>query len=200
MITNMTKYFDQKLSQDALETYQGYSLQVFTSGRFKLSFHITHAQRVEYYGECPKRYRTAYENQHSRSHQNMAEHFEIVADVLAASPHSLVHRVHLKGDNNATADNAHIVTDTDASTCHVILSSLHHQWHLPDEVIQALLSASGPRKGAASCFNEYMPSYEHDWQDIEFEMTDWHKGYRSPCKAQANNGFHAVPHHDDDMF
>jgi len=171
MITNMTKYFDQKLSQDALETYQGYSLQVFTSGRFKLSFHITHAQRVEYYGECPKRYRTAYENQHSRSHQNMAEHFEIVADVLAASPHSLVHRVHLKGDNNATADNAHIVTDTDAS-----------------------------RKGAASCFNEYMPSYEHDWQDIEFEMTDWHKGYRSPCKAQANNGFHAVPHHDDDMF
>ena len=175
----MTKYFDQKLSQDALETYQGYSLQVFTSGRFKLSFHITHAQRVEYYGECPKRYRTAYENQHSRSHKNMAEHFEIVADILAASPHSLVHRVHLKGDNNATADNAHVITDIEADTCHVLLGTLHHRWVLPPPVVQHLMSASGPRRSTAACFNEYMPSYEHDWMEAEFDLQDYQQGYRN---------------------
>ena len=194
----MTKYFDQKLSQDALETYQGYSLQVFTSGRFKLSFHITHAQRVEYYGECPKRYRAAYENQYSRSHENMAEHFEIVADVLAASPHSLVHRVHLKGDNNATADNAHIVTDTDKCTCHVILSSLHHQWQLPRDVVHALLSASGPRKGAASCFNEYMPSYEHDWYAATFQCSEYDVGYRKNVVAPKVAAY-ATHHTDHDL-
>ena len=34
----MNKYYDPNLSQETLETYQGYSLQVFTSGRIKLSF------------------------------------------------------------------------------------------------------------------------------------------------------------------
>ena len=46
------KHFDQNLTQETLETYQGYSLQVFTSGRIKLSFHRSHKDRVEYYGEC----------------------------------------------------------------------------------------------------------------------------------------------------
>ena len=41
----MTKYFDPHLSQETLETYQGYSLQVFASGRIKLSFH--RSQRTE---------------------------------------------------------------------------------------------------------------------------------------------------------
>ena len=35
----MTKYFDPDLSQETLESYRGYSLQVFASGRIKLSFH-----------------------------------------------------------------------------------------------------------------------------------------------------------------
>ena len=59
----MTKYIDPKLSQEALETYQGYSLQVFTSGRIKLSFHKSHKShkyRVEYYAECPRRFKEAY--------------------------------------------------------------------------------------------------------------------------------------------
>ncbi len=53
----MTKYIDPKLSQETLETYQGYSLQVFTSGRIKLSFHKSHKDRVEYYAVKPKRSR-----------------------------------------------------------------------------------------------------------------------------------------------
>ena len=59
----MTKYIDPKLSQEALETYQGYSLQVFTSGRIKLSFHKSHKDRVEYYAECPRRFKEAYAKQ-----------------------------------------------------------------------------------------------------------------------------------------
>jgi len=45
-------------------------------------------------------------------------------------------------------------------------------------VIQALLSASGPRKGAASCFNEYMPSYEHDWYAATFQCSEYDVGFR----------------------
>ena len=63
----MTKYIDPKLSQDALETYQGYSIQVFTSGRIKLSFHKSHKDRVEYYAVKPKRSREAYKSQYDRS-------------------------------------------------------------------------------------------------------------------------------------
>ena len=51
----MTKFIDPKLSQEALETYQGYSLQVFTSGRIKLSFHKSHKDSVEYYAVKSRR-------------------------------------------------------------------------------------------------------------------------------------------------
>jgi hypothetical protein len=67
MNTKMKKFYDPKLSLETLQTYQGYSLQVFTSGRIKLSFHISHTRRVEYYAERPKRFREAYAKQHQRS-------------------------------------------------------------------------------------------------------------------------------------
>ena len=51
----MTKYIDPKLSKDALETYQSYSLQVFTSGRIKLSFHKSYKDSVEYYAVKSRR-------------------------------------------------------------------------------------------------------------------------------------------------
>ena len=133
----MNKYDDPNLSPQTLQTYQGYSLQVFTSGRIKLSFHISHAHRVEYYGECPKRFREAYARQSQRSLQVMPEHFACVGAILDGSPYSLIHRIHLKADNNATADNAHIVTDTEQEICHVILGSLHHQWGLPARAFQS---------------------------------------------------------------
>ena len=133
----MNKYDDPNLSPQTLQTYQGYSLQVFTSGRIKLSFHISHTHRVEYYGECPKRFREAYARQSQRSLQVMPEHFACVDAILDGSPYSLIHWVHLKADNNATADNAHIVTDTEQEICHVILGSLHHQWGLPARAFQS---------------------------------------------------------------
>ena len=43
-------YLDNNFSPTTLQTYQGYSLQVFASGRIKLSFHRSPTDRVEYYG------------------------------------------------------------------------------------------------------------------------------------------------------
>ena len=105
----MTKYFDPHLSQETLETYRGYSLQVFASGRIKLSFHRSHTDRAEYYAVRPKRFREAYKRQYARSASTMPEHYRLIEQLLAEHPEGLVHRVHLKGDSNATADNAHVM-------------------------------------------------------------------------------------------
>ena len=140
----MTKYIDPKLSQEILETYQGYSLQVFTSGRIKLSFHKSHKDRVEYYAECPRRFKEAYAKQQQRSAKEYPEHFDLVDSLLANCPHSLIHRLHKKADNNATADNAHIITDTEADSCHVLLGHMHHCWILPTAALKHLMIRSGP--------------------------------------------------------
>lgn len=176
----MNNHHDPRFNTDTLRTYQGYSLQVFASGRIKLSFHITHINRIEYYCDCPKRHREAYNRQKTRSAPILPKHFELTDRILKDAPYSLIFRVHLKADNNATADNAHIVIDTDACLCHVILEQLHHQWELPSRAVQNLLSRTGPRVGGASCFNEYMPSYDHDWDDTMFQLSDYTNGFRHP--------------------
>ena len=185
----MTRYIDPTFFPDRLMEAQGYSLQVFTSGRYKLSLHMSPTQRLEYYGERPRRHREAYQKQRQRSFEGLPQHFAMV-DALAEPIWCFIHRVHLKGDNNATADNAHIVTDTDSQTAHVLLGELHHQWVLPEQVIRALMVADGPRRKAPSCFNEYMASYEHDWMDAVFELADYRKGHR---RVQAPQPAH-TPH------
>ena len=121
----------------------------------------------------PIRFREAYAKQHQRSQLAYPEHFALVSDILAASPNTLIHRVYLKGDNNATVDNAHALTDITGKTCHVVLNTLHHVWELPTEAVQAVHLRGGPKVGAASIFNEYMPSYEHDWMDAVFGAADY---------------------------
>ena len=194
------KYFDQNLTQETLETYQGYSLQVFTSGRIKLSFHRSHKDRVEYYADCPKRGREAYARQVNRSAKVMPKHYAVTDGVLTEAPHSFTHRVHLKRDNNATADNAHVIIDTETDTCHVILNGLHHQWALPLAVSQAMRERSGPRKGAAACFNEYLQAYDHDWQDATFVIQDYQHGYRPTGKARTNASHPHIREADEDIF
>ena len=194
----MNKHIDPNLSPETLQTYQGYSLQVFSSGRIKLSFHRSHKDRVEYYGECPKRHRDAYTNQHNRSVLALPQHFALVDDLLLRCPHSLIHRLHLKGDNNATADNAHVITDTDDKTCHVVLNTVHHQWALPAAVVNEMLSRSGPKRGAASCFNEYVPSYDHDWMDVVFRLADYRSGHRDNRSTQRQEI--TLDHQDDSNF
>ena len=192
----MTKYIDPKLSQESLETYQGYSLQVFTSGRIKLSFHKRHKDRVEYYAVKPKRSREAYKRQYDRSALTKPEHYQLVEELLAEHPNSLIYRVHLKGDINATADNAHVFVLTEKKHLYVLLDTLTHQWQLPIQVINALLTASGPKKGRSAIFNEYMASYQHEWEDMTFTEQDYRDGYRADT---VNRPVHHASHEDDDF-
>ena len=192
----MTKYIDPKLSQDALETYQGYSIQVFTSGRIKLSFHKSHKDRVEYYAVKPKRSREAYKRQYDRSALTKPEHYLLIEELLAEYPNSLIYRLHLKGDINATADNAHVLVPIDKGLLHLVLGKLTHQWHLPTQVINALLTASGPKKGRSAIFNEYMASYQHDWEDMTFTEQDYRDGYRADTVSRS---VHQVSHQDGDF-
>ena len=192
----MTKYIDPKLSQESLETCQGYSLQVFTSGRIKLSFHKSHKDRVEYYAVKPKRSREAYKRQYDRSALTKPEHYQLIEELLAEHPNSLIYRVHLKGDINATADNAHVFVLTEKKHLYVLLDTLTHQWQLTTQVINALLIASGPKKGRSAIFNEYMASYQHDWEDMTFTEQDYRNGYRADT---VNRSVHHASHQDDDF-
>ena len=192
----MTKFIDPKLSQEALETYQGYSLQVFTSGRIKLSFYKSHKDRIEYYAVKPKRSREAYKRQNDRSALTKPEHYQLIEELLAEHPTSLIYRVHLKGDINATADNAHVFVLTEKKHLYVLLDTLTHQWHLPTQVINALITATGPKKGCSAIFNEYMASYQHDWVDIIFTEQDYRDGYRADT---VNRPVHHAGHQDDDF-
>jgi hypothetical protein len=79
-------YLDDNLSPQTLVTYQGYSLQVFSSGRIKLSFHRSHNDRVEYYCVRAKRFREAYSRQHTRSYGVLEDHFELVDELLRDRP------------------------------------------------------------------------------------------------------------------
>ena len=192
----MTKYIDTKLSQETLETYQGYSLQVFTSGRIKLSFHKSHKDRVEYYAVKPKRSREAYKRQNDRSATAKPEHYQLIEELLGEHPNSLIYRVHLKGDINATTDNAHVLVTTNKELLHLVLDKLTHQWQLPTQVINALLTASGPKKGRSAIFNEYMASYQHDWVDMSFTEQDYRDGYRADTVSRS---VHQVSHQDGDF-
>jgi len=192
----MTKYIDPKLSQEILETYQGYSLQVFTSGRIKLSFHKSHKDRVEYYAVKPKRSREAYKRQNDRSALTKPEHYQLIEELLAEHPTRLIYRVHLKGDINATAGNAHVLIPTGKGLLHLVLGKLTHQWQLPTQVINALLKGSGPKKGRSAIFNEYMASYQHDWVDTIFTEQDYRNGYRELIAAKHG---HSTSHQDDDL-
>ena len=102
----------------------------------------------------------------------------------------------LRGITNATADNAHVVTDIDEGCMNLLLGTMHHEWFLPRPVLNALLEASGPKRGQGSIFNEYMASYEHDWEDAVFEEQDHREGYREPPR----NRSHGYCHDDESDF
>ena len=169
---------------------------MFTSGRIKLSFHKSHKDRVEYYAVKPKRSGEAYKRQYNRSATAKPEHYQLIEKLLAEYLTSLVYRVHLKGDINATADNAHVLILTEKKHLYVLLDTLTHQWQLPAKVINALITASGPKKGRSAIFNEYMASYQHDWVDMTFTEQDYRDGYRADT---VNIPVHHASHQDDDF-
>ena len=191
----MKTYTDPNFTPEVLESFQGYSLQAFASGRIKLSFHRTQAQRDEYYAERPKRDAEAYHRQRRRSAEALPNHFGLVDTLRTDRVWGAILRVHLKGDNNKTADNAHVLLSWSKNVCLVVLEQMVHAWELPSEAMISLCDGQGSRQGAASIFNEYMPSYEHDWQAADFNLTHYAKGYR-PLET----GTHfAAPKADDDL-
>ena len=193
----MTKYLDTFFEQERLMELQGYRLQVFASGRVKLSFLDVGNRSIEYYGEWPKRDTEAYRRQHKRSGEHIPHHFDLLDTLGTERSTRAILRVHVKGDNNKTADNAHVLLSYSTNECIVVMNTLVHIWKLPSEVLLAFFERSGPRKGVPSVFNEYMPSYEHDWEDATFDAADYRKGFRSPKINQQSS--HAI-NNDDDLF
>ena len=191
----MTKYLDTFFEQEHLMELQGYRLQVFASGRVKLSFLDVGNRSTEYYAEWPKRDTEAYRRQHKRSVEYIPHHFDLVDTLRTESDARATLRVHVKGDNNNTADNSHVLLSYSTNECIVVMNTLVHSWELPSEVLQAFFERNGPRKGVSSVFNEYMPSYEHDWEDTTFGVADYRKGFRSP-QINRQPG-HAIMDDDD---
>ena len=194
----MNKYFDTFFEQEHLLELQGYRLQVFASGRVKLSFLDVGNRSFEYYAEWPKRDIEAYRRQHKRSVEHIPHHFDLVDTLRTESCARATLRVHAKGDNNKTADNAHVLLSYSTNKCIVVMNTLVHIWKLPSEVLQAFIERNGPRTGVPSVFNEYMPSYEHDWEDATFGVADYRQGFRSPHTNQRPS--HAINYDDDLLY
>ena len=171
-------YIHLTFSPDTLKDFQGYNLQAFASGRLKLSFHTTTPKRVEYSADAPKRDREGSARQKTRSVTLCADHFTAIDHLLAEHDDARVFRLHSLGDNNATADNAHVLVSYRTSTIFMVLNGLVHEWQVGAEVIEPLLRGKGRRQGTSSIFNEYAPSYDHDWQPISFREEDYRKGFR----------------------
>jgi hypothetical protein len=174
----MTDFIRPEFTPDFLTTYLGYHLQFFRSGRAKISFQITPHKKVEFYADCPKRDRQGLLRQKKRSGAAIPQHFDLIATLLSTAPDAKVFRLHAKGDNNATADNAHLLVSLDQAALWLVMSEVTHQWELTPLLAQVLLEGKGKRLGEASIFNEYMPTYEHDWQDAEFGLEDYTVGSR----------------------
>jgi hypothetical protein len=176
----MIEHIRPEFTQDILPTHLGYHLQLFRSGRAKISFQITPQKKVEFYADCPKRDRQGLLRQKKRSVAAVPKHFDLIATILKGAPDAKVFRLHEKGNNNKTADNAHLLLSVEQATLWLVMSEVTHQWELTTPLAQILLEAKGKRLGEASIFNEYMPTYEHDWEDAEFGLDDYKVGPRIP--------------------
>jgi hypothetical protein len=181
----MIEHIRPEFTPNILPTHLGYHLQLFRSGRAKISFQITPQKKVEFYADCPKRDRQGLLRQKKRSVAAIPKHFELIATILKGAPDAKVFRLHEKGNNNKTADNAHLLLSVEQAALWLVMSEVTHQWELTTPLAQILLEAKGKRLGEASIFNEYMPTYEHDWEDAEFGLDDYKVGPRIPGEVVA---------------
>jgi hypothetical protein len=175
---------DPNFTHEGLSAFQGYSLQLFGSGRIKLTLQTQENKtRSEYYADAPKRDMEAYKRQKNRSGDKLAQHFNLVDRLIAEQDDTKVFRVHEKGDNNATADNAHVITSVGASSVFCVFDDMCHTWRFDRSMLARLYAKKGARKGVSSYFNEYVATYEHDWEDVSFDF----KATKSRLKGEAMN-------------
>jgi len=175
----MTDFLRPEFTPGTLPSYIGYHLQIFGAGRAKISLQtLINKKKHEFYTALPKKDRTAFQRQKARSGKTLSDHFAVVDQLLDNIPDAKVFRVHEKGNNNATADNAHVIASLEQEALWLVMSGVVHRWELNAILVQVLLEGKGKRTGEASIFNEYMPSYDHDWQDATFEKSDYKVGIR----------------------
>ncbi|PXW66435.1 hypothetical protein C7964_10977 [Loktanella sp. PT4BL] len=175
----MTVFIRPEFTPGTLPTFNGYHLQIFASGRAKLSLQmLTNNKKKEFYTALPKRDRDGLRRQKARSLATLPDHFARIDQLLSDNPDAKVFRLHAKGDNNATADNAHLLASLEQASLWLVMSDVVHKWELTTMLVHVLLKGKGKRKGEASIFNEYAPTQDHDWQDATFEMGDYAKGFR----------------------
>ena len=175
----MTVFIRPEFTPGTLLTFNGYHLQIFASGRAKISLQtLTLKKKQEFYTVLPKRDREGLRRQKARSLKDLPEHYAAVDQLLSDHPDAKVFRVHEKGNNNWTADNAHVLASLEQEALWLVMSGVVHKWQLTAMLVDVLLRGKGKRTGEASIFNEYMPSYEHDWEDAAFELADYKEGHR----------------------
>jgi hypothetical protein len=175
----MTVFIRSEFTPDTLLTFNGYHLQIFAAGRAKISLRtLVNNKKHEFFAARPKKDRAAYQRQKARSLTTLPDHYAAVDQLLSAHPDAKVFRVHAKGDNNATADNAHVVASLDQEALWLVMSGVVHRWELTTLLVHVLLEGKGKRTGEASIFYEYVPTQDHDWQDAEFVMADYKVGQR----------------------
>jgi hypothetical protein len=182
----MTVFIRPEFTPGTLLTFNGYHLQIFAAGRAKISLRtLVNNKKHEFFAARPKKDRAAYQRQKSRSLTTLPDHYAAVDQLLSDHPDAKVFRVHAKGDNNATADNAHLLASLDQEALWLVMSGVVHRWELTTLLVHVLLEGKGKRTGEASIFYEYVPTQDHDWQDATFEMADYKTGLRMEGEVPA---------------
>jgi hypothetical protein len=181
----MIEHIRPEFTPDILPTFNGYHLQIFAAGRAKISLQAVTMKKNEFFASRPKKDRAAFKRQKARSLAALPDHFAAVDQILSDHPDAKVFRLHEKGNNNATADNAHLLASLDEASLWLVMSGVVHRWVLSTLLVHVLLEGKGKRVGEASIFNEYVPTQEHDWQDATFEMADYAKGFREGLASTA---------------
>jgi hypothetical protein len=190
----MTVFIRPEFTPGTLLTFNGYHLQIFAAGRAKISLRtLVNNKKHEFYTALPKRDRAAFQRQKARSLTNLPDHYAAVDQLLSDHPDAKVFRVHEKGNNNATADN-HVLASLDQEALWLVMSGVVHRWELTTMLVHVLLEGKGKRTGEASIFYEYVPTQDHDWQDAEFVMADYAKGFREgPASSATPTALTALP-------
>jgi hypothetical protein len=181
----MIEHIRPEFTPGTLPTFNGYHLQIFGAGRAKISLQTVTMKKNEFFASRPKKDREAFKRQKARSMVAVPDHYAAVDQILSDHPDAKVFRLHEKGNNNATADNAHLLASLEEASLWLVMSGVVHKWALTTLLVHVLLEGKGKRVGEASIFNEYVPTQEHDWQDATFEMADYAKGFREGLASTA---------------
>jgi hypothetical protein len=155
----MIEHIRPEFTPNILPTFNGYHLQIFAAGRAKISLQtVTMKKKHEFFASRPKKDRAAFKRQKTRSMVALPDHFAAVDQILSDHPDAKVFRLHEKGNNNATADNAHLLASLEQEALWLVMSGVVHRWELSALLVHILLDGKGKRVGEPSIFNEYVPT------------------------------------------